>query len=130
MGLIKKLKKLFGGVDDAVEQVAANAWDAIEDSVDKAVAMFKDTDAAVRIMNLISAVSNRSMSGAEKFNFVLDAAKPIIKDFADDGKLNATADAIEDFARQVVQSIYNDFNKAGGLTSILSPLIALIRKAL
>lgn len=130
MGLIKKLKKLFGGVDDAVEQVAANAWDAVGDSVDKAVAMFKDTDAAVRIMNLISAVSNRSISGAEKFNFVLDAAKPIIKDFADDGKLNTTADAIEDFARQVVQSIYNDWNSAGGLKSILSPLIALIKKVL
>lgn len=130
MGLIKKLKKLFGGVDDAVEQVAATAWDAVEDSVDKAVAMFKDTYAAVRIMNLISAVSNRSMSGAEKFNFVLDAAIPIIKDFADDGKLNATADAIEDFARQVVQSIYNDWNSAGGLKTILSPLIAFIRKVL
>ncbi len=130
MGLIKKLKKLFGGVDDAVEQVAANAWDAIEDSVDKAVALFKETPEAVAILNMISSVASGGLSGAAKFDLVLKAAIPIIKDFADDGKLNATADAIEDFARQVVQSIYNDFNKAGGLTSILSPLIALIRKVL
>ncbi len=130
MGLIKKLKKLFGGVDDAVEQVAANAWDAIEDSVDKAVALFKETPEAVAILNMISSVASGGLSGAAKFDLVLKAAIPIIKDFADYGKLNATADAIEDFARQVVQSIYNDFNKACGLTSILSPLIALIRKAL
>lgn len=130
MGLWGKIKKVFGGVDDAVEDIAGNAWDYVDDQIDKAVAMLKQTHIGTSVLNFISIVDDDDIPGSEKFDKVVSMIMPVIKDFADNGRLDTTADQIEDFARQFVQSAYNDWNKAGGLKAIISPLIKLIKSIL
>lgn len=90
---------------DAGHQVQAFAVS----EADKAVAALKQTDIGTAVANDISAVSSQSLSGAQKFEAVLTNTLPLVLKFVTGGGLSAVEKDVEDIARSLVQSLYNDF---------------------
>ena len=122
-----RIRLPWSKIEQAVEDVAEEAVEFAGGQIDKAVAMLKQTNVGTSVTGIIEAVANEDLSGREKFERVVASSIPILKDFLDNGKLDTTLGDIEDLARQLVQSSYNDWNATGGLKRLAGPLIALIK---
>lgn len=129
MGIWKKIKRAFGGVDDALEDAAGEAWDFIEDSAEMAVALLREHEIGASVLNTISAVADKNLSNSAKRDAVVDFAMPLIRDFADNGKLDMTGAQVKRIAVLLVESLYTDFKNVG-LKAIIAPLIRLLKSVL
>jgi|GEM_PF-2057765 len=107
---------------------AESALNIVPSETAKAVLALKQTEIGGVIANDIEAISSRSMTGAEKFEAVLANTLPLVASFLTGKGLSVALDEIEDIARALVQSVFNDFKSttAGKLASAILKLFKLI----
>lgn len=99
--------KLFGSkAGQAVQTFALS-------EADKVVAALKTTHIGSAIAADIAAVSNKKLSGSQKFAAVLANTIPLVVTYATGGGIKAAADDVSDIARALVQSVFNDTKSTG-----------------
>ena len=106
------MSKLFIGFLSATQLTALHAaGHAIETGVisagDHALAIIKANPIAALISTDIATLKDSTLSGAEKAEKVIANAIPLITTLATGGVVTLVA-SVEDTARLVVQSLYND----------------------
>lgn len=126
MSIWKKIKRAFGGVDDALEDSVKLAIDYAEGQLDEVVAVLKKTPVGTAVANIISAVDNDQISGSEKFARAVDLALPHVRNVIKDGGFEQAIDDAKDLTRQLVQSSFNDW-KASGLKQVIKPLVTFLK---
>lgn len=80
---------------------------------DKVVAALKNTEIGDAVADSIVAISDANLSGAEKFSKVVGEIAPLVLNYVNRGGVNAVIEDVEDLARQLVQSTYNDVMSTG-----------------
>lgn len=85
---------------------ATGAFVATE--ADQVVTALKQTAIGVAVAADIAAIKNAKLSGTEKFASVLASTIPVVLNYAVGGGIAAAAKDVEDIARALVQSVYND----------------------
>lgn len=113
----KQVKAIKTGVDEAGNFLSLES--------DRVVAALKQTSLGTVVANVISAVDNDDLSGSQKFEKVLSAVGPEVLNYIQRGGVPALIDDVEDIARQLVQSVYNDF-KSTGFGKIVKQLLKLL----
>lgn len=97
-------------------QVATGAFTYLKGvaitAAQKAVALIKETSLGTAIMNLISAASLTTGTGADKFAAVIAAAEAAYTAFVGAGGLSGLISAGLSVLRQVAQSLFDDFTAA------------------
>lgn len=120
--------KIFGIriISDAKFQaIKAEAEDFIETEADKVVAALKQTEIGDAVADSIRAIKNADLSGQDKFAAVVSEMGPVVLDYVISGGIPAVLDDVEDIARQLVQSVYNDVMSTG-FGKLLKDLKALL----
>lgn len=99
-------------------------WQA---EADKAVAILKQTEIGDAVADSIKAIKDAEMSGLEKFQAVVGEIAPLLLDYVSKGGIPAVIDDVEDVARQLVQSVYNDVmsTKAGSVIKAILKVFGL-----
>ena len=94
--------------------------------VQHAVAALKETDIGSAVAADIHALTNASLTGAQKREQVVANTIPLIVTYATGGGISAVANDVEDIARELVQSTFNDVasTKAGAFATALLALLA------
>lgn len=108
--------KIFGIriiTDAKFRALKAEAGAFIDTEADKVVAALKQTAIGDAVADSICALKNKDMSGGEKFAAVLAETAPVILGYIKDDGIDAVIDDVEDLARQLVQSVYNDVMSTG-----------------
>ena len=108
--------KIFGIriISDAKFQaLKAEAEDFIDTEADKVVAALKQTEIGDAVADSIRAIKDANLSGQEKFAAVVGEIGPVVLDYVISGGIPAVLDDVEDIARQLVQSVYNDVMSTG-----------------
>lgn len=77
-------------------------------ATDRAVVVLKQSNLGTVVANNIRIVAGRELSGREKFEQVVSQTVPLIVSYASSGGVRAAATDVEDLARALVQSVYND----------------------
>lgn len=78
----------------------------------KLVAEVKATYVGTVAMNLIQVFDSQEMTAAEKFDAVVTTVVPLINKLVASGGVSKAIVSVEDFARELVQSAYNDLKAA------------------
>jgi hypothetical protein len=78
----------------------------------KAVAILKTTEIGKAVAADIAAVSNKRLSGSQKFEKVVASTAPLIVKYVTGGGFAAVEADVVDIARNLVQSVYNDFKSS------------------
>lgn len=101
--------------------------DVAVSEVDRAVVALKNTIVGTLVANEVHAITAKDMTGAQKFEAVVESTLPLIHDFATRGGRAMLVHDVEDVARQLVQSVFNDVKstKAGGIAQIILQLLGL-----
>ncbi len=119
MGVARFLRtKVFAPIFGASNSAAVTDFAMSE--VQKAVAVLKATSIGTVVANDISALMNANMSGEQKFASVLASTTPLIVSFlSGKGVAQIALTQVEDIARELIQSMYNDTKSstAGGLAA-------------
>jgi hypothetical protein len=121
MSIGKFIKSIFGGsAGQAIKAIALS-------EADKAVAALKTTAIGGTVAANIKALTNAQMSGSEKFEKVAQATMPLVLTFLVDGGTKAALKDVEDIARGLVQSTFNDVasTKAGGIAALILRLLGV-----
>lgn len=118
------IKSFFAGLLGSSIATAAAAFVATD--VQKAVAALKKTEVGAAVARAIKTVENDKISGTEKAARVVGEAVPLIVDLLSGGGVRVVVDQVEDIARELVQSIYND-TKSKTAGSIAAAIIKLIK---
>lgn len=121
----KILEPIFGvSKGDAVA-------DFVVSEVQKAVAVLKTTDLGGAIAKIVTDVTTKTnpdgsvMTGSEKFASVLADSIPLVEQFlTNKGAVGVAVTAVEDVARELVQSIFND-TKSTTAGSLATQVLAL-----
>lgn len=94
---------------------------------DKAVALLKQTEIGDAVADSIKAISSAELSGREKFEVVVSEIGPQIVSYMIRGGVPAVVSDVEDVARQLVQSVYNDVmsTKAGSIIKAILKVFGL-----
>lgn len=131
MSILKAIKtffaKTFGQVDDHIEDAAEEFGEFIGSASDRIVSALKQTEVGTAAANIISAVENDDAypTGGDKFEYAVGEVAPLIVDFITSGGFPALLDDVEDLARQLIQSTYNDAQSTS-FGKVLSPLLKLL----
>lgn len=93
----------------------------------KAVAALKTTTIGAAVAADIKTIGSKDLSGEEKFAQVLANTTPAIAAFVSGGGVKAAAKDVEDIARALVQSIFNDVasTKAGSIATTILKLLGI-----
>ncbi|WP_022684571.1 hypothetical protein [Sphingobium bisphenolivorans] len=124
LGLRILTKERFNDLKAAAE----TALNIVPSETAKAVLALKQTEVGSAIASSIEAVSSKEMTGAQKFEAVLEYAVPLVSDFLTGKGLEVAVDQLEDIGRALVQSIYNDFRSstAGVIAGLILKLFKLV----
>ena len=107
------MSKLFVGFLNSAQLAALHAAghvlaDAGLSEGQKLVATLKTTSIGAAVTADIKAVSDKSLTGAQKFEEVVANTAPLILSYATGGGLTSLVADAADIARELVQSLYND----------------------
>jgi len=91
-----------------LEAVKAEAAGFAVSEAGKAVAVLKQTSIGSIVAKDIAAMQDKNLSGAQKFSTVVANTAPLVLKYATAGGLVAVLADVEDIARSLVQSVYND----------------------
>jgi hypothetical protein len=110
---------------EANAEAAAKSWVASE--ADKVVAQLKTTHIGAAVVTAINDFKSKTMTGSEKFAGVLGQIAPLVLSYAMAGGVPAAIGDVEDLARQLIQSTYNDLQTTGvgKLVTALKGLLGL-----
>lgn len=89
---------------------------------DKFVATLKGTPVGAAAVTSINAVENKSLSGLQKFEQVVEAVFPLVINYASSGGVTLAIDTAKDLARQFVQSTFNDLKNSKVVSDLVSAL--------
>jgi hypothetical protein len=95
---------------------------------DKAVIALKSTDIGATVAADIASVKDNALTGSQKFEAVLANTLPLVLKYVTGGGLSAVVTDVEDIARSLVQSVFNDTasTKAG---KVAADILGLFSKA-
>ena len=112
---------------DALKKAGHEVTTFAISEVDKAVAAAKTTDLGKSVAAAIQAVDNQTLSGTQKFEQALAAILPEVLHYLTGGGVSALIDDVEDFGRQLLQSVFNDVKSstAGKIAGELLDAIGL-----
>lgn len=91
-----------------LEAIKAEAAGFAVSEAGKAVAVLKQTSIGSIVAKDIAAMQDKNLSGAQKFAAVVATTAPLVLKYAASGGLVAVLADVEDIARSLVQSVYND----------------------
>lgn len=115
----------------AVKQTLQDAGHEIVElagtEVDKAIAAAKATDIGAAVTADIHAMEATDKTGAEKFEAVLANTLPLVLKYVTGGGLSAVIGDVEDFGRQLVQSVFNDV-KSTTAAKIAEDILSIFEK--
>lgn len=120
--------KLFGLHILTSRQIASIKGEVKEFAVseaDKIVIALKSTEVGAAVAANIKAISSESMTGAQKFEAVLTNTLPILLSYAVGGGVPAAIRDLEDIARALIQSVFNDVQSTS-VGRVLGGLIKLL----
>ena len=111
------MSKLFLGFLNAVQLSALHAaghivTDAGISEGQKLVATLKTTSIGAAVTDDIQALTDKDMTGAQKFEQVVANTAPLVLSYATGGGLPALAVDAGGVARELVQSLFNDLKAA------------------
>lgn len=114
-------KKLFGS--DAGKSVEAFALTEVQ----KAIAALSKTTIGISVAADIKSLTSSTLTGAQKFEQVVANSTPLIASFLVTGGVATAVQDVEDVARGLVQSIFNDTisTKAGSIAASILKLLGL-----
>lgn len=107
--------------------IKAEAAQFATSEVGQAVAALKSTEIGAAVAADIAAISNKQMTGLEKFETVVRNTAPIITKYVVKGGFAAVQADVIDIARAVVQSVFNDTKSktAPGLARAILSIVGL-----
>ena len=79
----------------------------------KVVAALKETDIGTAVANDVSALTNSTLTGAQKFEQVVASATPLVLKYATGGGIAALEADVVGITRALVQTIYTDIADTG-----------------
>lgn len=89
---------------------------------DKFVAALKATSAGSVVASAIKAIDNKNLTGFQKAEQVIELAVPLVVKFAESGGVSMAISEAKDFARQFVQSTFNDFKNSKIIADVVGAL--------
>lgn len=117
---------IFAELEDDAIAILKGAGKAIETFVlsegQKLVAEVKQTYVGTVTLNIISALENHSMSGADKLGAVVSAIVPLIQKLVATGGVSGAISSVESFALEFAQSVFNDFKAS--IAKLVAPAMA------
>lgn len=110
------LKTILIAVEQDVLDFLTGAGKAIAafaiSETQKLVAEVKQTDLGTLALNLVQLLASHDLAGPAKLDAVVAALVPALTALEAKGGLAGLVTSIEDFARELAQSAYNDFKAA------------------
>ena len=93
----------------------------------KAVAALKQTTIGATVAADVKAISDKALSGTEKFEAVVANTMPLIANFLTSGGRKTAIAEVEDVARALVQDVFNDTlsTKAASIASVILKLLGI-----
>ena len=122
------LRIISKGKYNDLKAAAETALNIVPSETAKAVLALKQTEIGGMIANDIEALSSKKLTGADKFEAVLENALPLVAGFLGGKGIDVAIDEIEDIGRALVQSVFNDFKSstAGRIASLILKLFKLL----
>ncbi|WP_404711470.1 hypothetical protein [Sphingomonas sp. MMS24-J13] len=107
------MSKLFVGFLNAAQLAALHAAGHVLESRalsagQQLVATLKGTSIGAAVVGDIKALTDSSLSGAEKFEKVVANTAPLVLQYVVGGGFSTIVGDAKDLARELVQSLYND----------------------
>lgn len=111
-----------------LKAAADTALNIVPSETAKAVLALKQTEIGGMVASNIEAIGSETLTGAEKFEKVLENTLPLVASFLTGKGLEVAIDEIEDIGRALVQSVFNDFKSstAGKIASLILKLFKLL----
>jgi hypothetical protein len=120
--------KLFGIriISDAkFKRLTGEVSGFINTEADRVVLALKQTSLGDAVLDSIEAIADDDMPGNEKFQKVVSEVAPLVLHYVASGGVPALLDDVEDLARHLVQSVYNDM-KSTGFGKLVKQLVDLL----
>lgn len=110
-----------------IAAIKAEAASVAMTEAGKAVAILKTTDIGKAVAADIAAISNKRLSGSQKFEKVVANTAPLLVKYITGGGFAAVEADVIDIARNLVQSVYNDFKSstAPGLAKAILKIVGI-----
>lgn len=111
-----------------LKAAADTALNIVPSETAKAVLALKQTEIGGMVASNIEAIGSETLTGAEKFEKVLENTLPLVASFLTGKGLEVAIDEIEDVGRALVQSVFNDFKSstAGRIANLILKLFKLL----
>lgn len=111
----------------ALQELGHSVQPFVLSEAQKAVALLKQTDIGLTVMSDIQAVASKQLTGVQKFEQVVANTAPLVLKYVTGGGVSAVLADVSDIARELVQSLYNDFTSTKA-SSIAMDLLAVLKK--
>lgn len=117
--------------DAAVAHLKAAGHDVTEfvaSEADKAVIALKGTSIGATVAADIAAVTDHALTGPQKFEKVLANTLPLVLQYVTGGGFAGVLKDVEDIARGLVQSVFND-TKSTNAGKVAADILKLFKSA-
>lgn len=112
MNILAEVETIEQDVVDDTKALVASIGTFLMSEAQKVMAAAANTDFGTTVLNLMGAVQNKSVSGADKLTAVVTAIEKAATDFLSAGGWSGLFVAVKDFVAGVVQMLWPDFIKA------------------
>ena len=113
MSIASFLKGLLPAHADAPAATVAAVKAFSGSEAAKIVAALKETHIGTAVANDVSALTNSTLTGAQKFESVVSTTIPLVLTYVTSGGIAAVESDVEGIAKSLVQTIYTDVADTG-----------------